>query len=783
MQKELRKRIEDGQASSTLLETLIPLVYRVSLLCYNKSHVPAIIEYTRTDDKGLGTTAHEVLKEISTRHPKVFKTHVKDLCKALESEAPTQKTTNPPGAVDDLKACAAFAKKFPDEVPVNESRKLIQSFLNFARYGSPPKAAKHAITIIMSSDNKKEMHAKELLAYSIQGFEYGCDHFLTKLAAISQLAYLAPEECEDDADTILEIAANRILLQAHLASSEAEEEWMGMPDEDMIARTWALRILVNRLRSFPSEADIKEVANPVYAMLNRMVKDGGEISKKKTTPQGHKNLQRKLAANFLLKLSCSRRLDALLTPTDFNELALVTHDPCLHIRKAFVSKLMKYLGQNRLSTRYYAILFMCAYEPNQNLRESIITWVRSRRAAFTIRKETTLETIFARLLSLLAHHPDFDSDHATLKVMSEYILFYLKSVATQDNLSLIYHVAQRVKGVADGIAPSTKANENLYILSDLSQTLIRLWEEQNGWSMQSWPGKLKLPAGIFKPLESHERAQEIADKVWVDEDLAETLESVVRSALKNKKRKATDGGEKSRKKAKAPKERGIKREKVGSERNIKTPKRKKRKGNDSDNDAEDRALQSSGPRRKSDRRSNAKSYVEVSSDEEDDAKAGAEEFEGEDEGEDEHMAEESESEKISPTSPPPEEDVEMAEQEDEPGQEDLPEGNVDPQELEPEPTKRVGRPPRGTRKTNGAASSPALAKETPVKEKRKLAERPKVPTPAKVAKPAVKEATSAKMTKATARGKAKLNGTERPTSSSPVANGTATIRRSGRTRS
>ncbi|KAF2795594.1 sister chromatid cohesion and DNA repair protein [Melanomma pulvis-pyrius CBS 109.77] len=748
--KELRKRIEDSQAGPTLLETLIPLVYRVSLLCYSKSHVPAIIEYTRSDDKGLGGTAHEVLKEISTKHPKVFKTHVKDLCKVLESEAPTQKTANPPGAVDDLKACAAFAKRFPAEVPINESRKLIQSFLNFARYGSPPKAAKHAVTIIMSSDNKKEMHAKELLAHSIKGFEYGGDHFLTKLASISQLSLLAPEECEDEADTILEIAVNRTLLKAHSASPDAEVEWMETPDDDMIARTWALRILVNRLRSFSPEVDIKEAATPVYAMLNRMVKESGEISKKKTTPQGHKNLQRILAANFVLKLSCSRRLDALLTPVDFNELALVTHDPCIQIRKAFATKLMKYLGQNRLPTRYYAILFLYAYEPDQNLKESLITWIRSRRAAFAIRKETTLETIFARLLSLLAHHPDFDTDHATLKIMSEYILFYLKSVATQNNISLIYHVAQRVKGVADGIAPSSKANENLYVLSDLAQALIRIWEEQNGWSMQSWPGKLKLPAGIFKPLESHERAQEIADKVWVDEDLSETLESVVRSALKNKKRKAADGGEKPRKKAKVPKEKGVKKEKVKSERPTKTPKSHKKRGNESDDGAEGHTRQSSGPRRKSDRRSNAKSYVEVSSDEEDDTKAGAQE----EENEDEEMAGESESEKDSPA---PEEDVEMANQKDEPILEVESEAEPEP---EPEPPKK-GAKTRGGKKTNGVASSP-------LHDKRKVAEQTKALTPAKTPKGTVK-------------GKAKLNGDV--ASSSPVANGTGATRRSGRTRS
>jgi sister-chromatid-cohesion protein PDS5 len=755
----------------------------------------------------------------------------------LESEAPTQKTTNPPGAVDDLKACAAFAKKFPAEVPVNESRKLIQSFLNFARYGSPPNAAKHAITIIMNCDNKKEMHAKELLAHSITDFEYGSDHFLTKLAAISQLVYLAPEECEDDADTILEIAANRVLLNAHPTSQEADVEWMDTPDEDMEARTWALRILVNRLRSFSLDADIKEAAIPVYAMLNRMVKDSGEISKTKTTPQGHKNLQRILAANFLLKLSCSRRLDALLSPADFNELALVTHDPCLQIRKAFATKVMKYLGQNRLPTRYYSILFMCAYEPDQSLKESVITWVRSRRAAFAIRKETILETIFARLLSLLAHHPDFDTDHATLKIMSEYILFYLKSVATQDNLSLIYHVAQRVKGVADGVAPSTKANENLYVLSDLAQTLIRLWEEQNQWSMQSWPGKLKLPAGIFKPLESHEKAQEIADKVWVDEDLTETLESVVRSALRSKKRKATDGMEKSRKKAKAL---SVKKEKVKSERTIKTPKKKKRI-DDIDDDAGDRALQSSGPRRKSDRRSNAKSYVEVSSDGEEDIEASAEQEDDDDQA----MAESSEAEKEypqspvleSPTSPPPDEDIEMAEEEEEPALEDLDEVEEEAK-AENEPAKRGGRPTRGMKPKNGVSSPPPPTKETPAKEKRTVALRGKEPALVKAAKtipkktketpirekrktaqpkepapeseeepeenpeeepeeepqeeheeePELKPTKGAKVSarttgksKSSAKSKAKVH--EDVASSSPVVNGTTVTRRSGRTRS
>lgn len=729
----------------------------MSLLCYSKSHVPAIIEYSRTNDKDLGATAHEVLKEISTNHPKVFSTHVKDLCKALESEAPTASQPNPPGAVDDLRACAGFAKKFPKDLPLNtkDGRKLIQSFLNFAYYGSPPKAAKHAITIIINSDDKKEMHAKEILAKSIKNFEYGRNNFLTKLAALSQLVLLAPQECEDDADAIIDIAVNRVLLKAHTTSTEAETEWMEEPDEDMVARSWALKILVNRLRSFPAEGSIKDVATPIYSMLNKLVKEGGEASKKKNTPLGHKNLQRLLAAQFLLKLSCTRRLDSLLAPADFNELAIVTHDPCNQIRKGFATKLMKYLGQGRLPARYYTILFFCAYEPDSTLLESVTTWIRARRTAFTARKETIFETAFARLLSLLAHHPDFDTDNETLNIMAKYITFYLKCVATQNNLSLIYHVAQRVKGVADGIAPSSKADENLYVLSDLAQALVRIWEEQNGWSMQSWPGKLKLPAGIFKALESHERAQEIADKVWIDEDLTEELESVVRSALRGKKRKAADGGEKPRKKTKGAN--GVK-DRVKAERPIKTPKKKKRRsGDDDDDELESKAPASREPRRKSGRRSGAgtKSYVEVSEDEDEaDAEAGALE-------EDEDSAEESEKEASEP-----EEDVEMADADHEEDEEEAepemeqPDGESEP-EPEPEPTpqsQKKGSKAKPTKKTTAVTSPKAKRKAAgPTK-----AATSKTPTPAKSAK-----------------GRAKVNG-DATTTSSPIANGQP--RRSGRVR-
>jgi len=746
-------------------------LYRASLLCYNKSHVPAIIEFTRSNEKDLGATAHELLKKISTNHPQVFSTHVKELCRTLEGEAPTVKTPNPPGAVDNLKACAAFAKKFPTDIPMNtkDGRKLVQSFLNFALYGTPPQAAKHAITIIMNSDDKKELHAKELLAKSIKSFKYGGDHWLTKLAALSQLVLLAQAECEEDMDTIVEIAIQKVLQVPHTTTAEADVEWMEEPDEDIQGRTWAVQILVNRLRSLPAESAFNEAAEDTYALLNRFVKNNGEGSKDGGTPTGHKSCQRLIAATSLLKLSCNKRLDTFLTPADFLQLALVTHDPCAQVRKAFTDKLMKYLGQGRLPQRFYTILFCCAYEPEKTIKMSTMTWIRSRRTAFATRKETVLETGFARLLSLLAHHPDFDKDDETLKLMAEYIIYYLKCVATEENISLIFHVAQRVKGVADGITPSEQADEKLYILSDLAQALVRSWEEQNAWTMQSWPGKMKLPSGIFRPLESHEKAQRIAKKVWIGEDLVDQLDPLVRKAIRNKKRKASDVVEKSRKKAKS--DRLVKEKKAKADRPVKTPRKKRGTDYDDGSDVDGAVAPSNGPRRKSDRRSTAhRSYVEVSSDEED-AKGGAEENEGEQEEEEEEEEEENNEEtEASDKDIAAPEDVEMVD----------PEADAGPEPVEEAPDAQP------------ASSSPSGTEPSPEPEIAKKASRGKAATkangvgqprnvPGAIKKPTQAKSTSAKTAQVAANNTENV-GSEVASPCRPAPNGAGPTRRSGRTR-
>lgn len=541
--KEFRRRVNEPKAPPlSILETMEPLIYRTALLLYNRSHLPAIVQFSRSDEKGLGDTAHEILAHISEHTPDIFKVHVKELCKLLEEQAPSQMKINAPDSAKTLKACAGFARKYPKEVP--SDRKFIQTLLAFAEYGSPPQAAKYAVIILMQASDRKEMHAKDLLSKVVEGWTYGSDHFLTRLATISQLVLLAPEQAHEMTDKILDIVTQQVLLNVRTRASEIDKKWQEASeiDEECQAKCWALKILVNNLRATEDDEEAKELSEPVFKMLNLLVCQEGEISKKKDTPISHKSRLRLLAAQQLLKLCGSKRFNDVFEPSDFIKLACVAQDSLFPVRKGFIDKLQKYLVRQRLSNSFYPINFLMNFEPERPYREMVSTWLRSRVKHFheKVPPETVLEGSFPRLLSLLAHHPDFSTEPQELVDHTHYIMFYITTVVNAENLGLVYRYAERVKQARDGINEAD--SDKLYILSELAQSLLRKYAEKKGWAMQAFPGKLKLPAKIFTALPDHTVAQAIADKQYLPDEVEDLLDGVLRSVDKKKKRKSTDDG-------------------------------------------------------------------------------------------------------------------------------------------------------------------------------------------------------------------------------------------------
>ena len=540
--KEFQKRLPTlPNSPHDLLNSMIPLLYRVSAVVYNKSHVPAIMQASRSDDKSLASSAHEILREISSQTPEVLRAQVKEICLSLEDEAPDSKKVPKSGSIDNLKACAAFAAKFPDEIP--RERSFIQATKNYALYGNPPEAAKHAVTILMTASEQKEMLAHELLQKCVKDFRYGGNGFLARLATLSQLMLLAPDQVNEAGDAVSDIAIAQILLQVRTASLDSSKsyEWSPSADVECEAKYWSLKILVNRVRSHTDPETLTETAEPVYKLLLTLITDKGEIAPKDNTPPGHKSRLRLLAARQVLKLCVKRSTDALVTAHFFNALALVAQDSLLPVRSSFMQRLRKYLGLQKLPQRFFAIPFLLAFEPSQTLRSDTTTWIRSRANYFALlraeqaspKPPPMMESVFARLISLLAHHPDYSSVAEDLLDFARYITFYLQTVATEDNLSFIYQIAQRVKQCQDGISNSKTFDQNLYTLSDLAQLTIRKFEDIHSWSIQTLPGKLQLPKSLFSEVRDHAKALHIAEHDYLPDEVKDGLDALLKQSIRS----------------------------------------------------------------------------------------------------------------------------------------------------------------------------------------------------------------------------------------------------------
>lgn len=644
--KELQKRIRESSPNlHSLLDTVMPLVYKCSLVVFNRSHVPKIMDISRSDEGGLSDVAHEVLREISARNPEVLKYHIQALCKELEEEAPSQTKADEAGAANTLKACAAFARKYPGDVP--KERKFLNALTNFALFPRSPRASKQAVSILLHVADKKEMYAKDILSKALKDCKAGSDQFLGRLAAISQICLLAPSIATLEADAIIKLAVAEILLKTRSHSTKGNSNaWDEIHDSETISKGLALKILVNLVRSQDEKADdsqFQQFTTEAYKYLTKLVTDDGEIATSKDTPAAQRNFLRLTAARFILKLCThKKKCEELVSASMFNSMAMILINPPNAVRTGFVNQLKKYLGHGRLAHRWFTTLFLLAFEPDNDLKISTMAWLKSRVQYFAKQQlqskngdkkpaQNVMESIFSRLLSLLAHHPDYPSQDAEdfdgeLLDFSKYIVFYLVTVATEDNLSLIFHVSQRVKGARDGITGSEDASVRLYVLSDLAQTVIRNYADlipahAKGTNLlQTWPGQVTLPRTLFKALPSHEIAQEIAEKNYLPEDVASGLEKLVRSYVKQ-----------------------LKNPKQLSKRPVTNDRKRKSEAYDLDSEGEEKAKQTKKPKRatlairktpkpkrqsmevsspveasrKSSRTSNAIKYTEADSDEDD----------------------------------------------------------------------------------------------------------------------------------------------------------------------
>ncbi|KAI1457265.1 armadillo-type protein [Annulohypoxylon moriforme] len=721
--KEFVKRIQ-GSPKPHMLETLLPLIYRSAYIILNKSHLATYMDCSKSDKDGLGAAAQEITTEISQNNPDLFKTHVGQLCKDLVDGAPTADKPNESSMVETLKACSSYSKKYPKELP--DDRKFTQALISYSLHGEPAKAAKYAVNVMVArKDDKSMVSATDLLQRIMKSWSYDSPHFLTKLASISQLELLASKVTADANDKITEIALEDVLFKVRTDAKESDPEWVADSelDEEGQVKCWALKLVINRLRGTQDVEEAKELAKPVFKLLRNILKQSGELCKVKDTPKHHKARLRLLAGQLFLKLCTLKHFEEIFSHSDYNQLAFLTQDPSAMVRRLFVEKLQKYLVQNKLRPRFYTMIFLTAFEPDTSFKNQIETWIRSRARFFRDAKQNVMEAIMGRLISLLAHHPDYGTEVDDLIDHARYLLYYISNVATEANFGMIFKYAERVKQTKDGITPAE--SERLYVVSDLAQNLLRKWQDKRNWIFQAYAGKVGLPMGLYTALPSHDVAQEIAAKQYLPEGLEEQLDDLLRSVDKKKKRRTADEraeGQPAQKKVKTAVSR--------TSTKVKTPKATKAsskrpavKSTKTSSRSKKAPTSSPGPdsadRRRSGRSKKNSSYIERDSSEDDeDMLEGVAEWDYYDDDGNRVRDDDADSSELSEPEEEPVPEEEKEEEKDEADEAEAPEEKESElSDIEEDEEVEAPAPPSSPPKSNGrkrrAATSPPKAKALP----------------------------------------------------------------------
>lgn len=709
--------------------TFTILLYRARYSILNRSCITPIVELTRDSSSKLHHTAQTFLKTISASQPALMKSHVHDLVSTIENSKPGFD-----GSVETLKAVNSLADSFLDLIP--QTSKFFNALVKLATDGTPQEAAEAVKLISFSED--KEIYFDEVIV-TVADLSLDNPKLPSHLSAIAELYVCAPDLIESRHQDIQAFLTQKVLLSNVTETQETDPAWVEDDKLDAACQSkiFALHVLVNRLKQIVDPDVTKELSKPVFSLLASLIGNMGEIVRPSVgaTPAHYRARLRLESGLLLLDLATSPKIEKLIRPQEIIKMAVLVQDGELPIRQRFLHTLMQLWSEEKIPRRFITLVFVAAFEPDKELHHYVSTWIRARVAFEYKSKQAQLpmEKTFSTLLHLLVHHQESfedtkkddeesDDEEGVKKQTSDfvlktaaYVVFYLSTVATEENISMLFYISQRIKQYRDNV--DEELSSRLYLVSDIAQSIIIKYQEFKGWSVDTWPGKLQLAADIFKPMPSVSVAQEVAKTTYLPDYATKDLEDFLRKRFaKLRKQNASlavkdDEGAKESKDTEASKRRRKPRSEDASEEQKSTRSRKasgrrnKRKSNDSDSDVE--TYESSGKRARSGsanddvserrRSSRLSTTTKKSLKEDSEIEISEDESSEEEEESDEEASEASEDEEGAQK---PEATV-ISESE---------EGEVEEKAASPVAPKQRGRPRRGT---PTAKSAPANAAPKP----------------------------------------------------------------------
>ncbi|BGP42871.1 Sister chromatid cohesion protein pds5 [Rhodotorula kratochvilovae] len=598
--RDLLRRVEKFPHGESCAATFDAFIRMASYPLLNRSSVPQLLRRltatTGEDARDWAASAARVLEYVCKMRAGLFKAHAAELAKLLSECAPATEPAER-GTVAAL-VLHALARLKRAEEGVAIDAKLSKKAVLFARESKDEREAKHAATLL-ALDKGRPGALDDLVEFLVDEIPTASDATLVAhLGALARIALYGQPAFERRAEAL--IASSLEVLTRAGGEGEAlkpEEDdddegatWTDACDPLTRARVLAVKVVANRCLAYKGSDEAQKVQKEAFTVLwPLLAQHGGNDG---TTPPVASRV-RLAVALAIIKLFASQDkhyVQAILPRLDV--LARTAQDATYEVREAFLKKLVAYLRQNRFLPaavpRLNMVLFLVAHEPEEELKAHVLAFAKSRRRMPDTQRQQQWELPFLRLLHLLAHHPDFDgadtSDVEILKSIAKYIEEYLEIFATAENLSFFYHLALSAKSVRDRHAPDS---ENLYILSDISQHLLKLLAARHAWPISTYPGHAQLPADLFTKFASADDARKVAKREFVP---AETLKEI--GALKGEKKERKKVVARKRASpaagAAAPKPKRARTSKAAS-----TPRGGKKKADKWDSDAESSAAEES----------------------------------------------------------------------------------------------------------------------------------------------------------------------------------------------
>ncbi|KAE8234699.1 hypothetical protein CF326_g258 [Tilletia indica] len=596
---EITKRLESANAE--LVSTVSAFIRSSCFVFINRSAVPLLarrlqpgeVEYsatqqdmTQSQDGGSqpklasASTTFQEFKELSRlllericKHcPAMLVHYADDFVKATASAKDH--------ALSEVSLQALAAILTEDGQAITADRRFIERCGRFITQGTPSEAKFAARFLAVATCDADAVQTKpltipqltkalatraldQLLEQLATGLPKASDsELVAHLLALGQCFKYAPKLTDNLAEGIVRAIVAVIIPRPWTSDDEPVVDNLDWTSDDGIhpwlqTKVLGLKLLTKRCIAFSAKEGSADMVKPVMRLMwQTLAVDEGTVP---DTPEGHLARLRLAAATNLVKLARVPAFDALIGH-QFSDLAFAVQDVCFGVRQRFLRKIIVYLTQRRLPSRFNIIGFLSAVDPEVENKIQFTTYARTAlRSMSEEQRFLYFDLAFTRLLHLLAHHPDFHPQASPEQFADfvAYIDFYLSLLMTADNAGLYFHLASKLKTVRD--RNTMVADDHLYALSEFAQHLIKKRARLQGWTIDTYPGKVKLPSDIYAPVASPELRNEIYANQYLPEKIVEWL-SEANKPVKTKapratgtsapkKRKAADGtGRKSQKK-------------------------------------------------------------------------------------------------------------------------------------------------------------------------------------------------------------------------------------------